>query len=79
MEKLITAKEGREMIKPKKVDHTKVIKQLNDDILTDKHVGSLTVLSLHPEVVRMLERAGYKVKFNRACGMGDMDSHTITW
>ena len=38
-----------------------------------------TTLSLNKETIERLEAEGFAVRYNRACGMGDVDSHTITW
>ena len=41
--------------------------------------SSAWTLSIPDGVVRKLKYKGYKVTFHRACGMGDMDSHEISW
>jgi hypothetical protein len=40
---------------------------------------SFSDLTYPDSVVKALEQAGYKVKLFPACGMGDMDSHEVSW
>lgn len=40
---------------------------------------SATYLTFPDSVVKALREAGYRVTYSKACGMGDMDSHTISW
>ena len=45
----------------------------------EKGGKSVIVLSLPDSVVEELHNVGYRVKYNKAAGTGDMDSHSIEW
>ncbi len=77
--KLIPAAELASAAQPKSRNYDTIIMNLNKKLLENETNGELDVLPLPPDVVKMLEEAGYTVKFYRAMGMGDMDSHRITW
>lgn len=44
-----------------------------------KRTGHVTLQSLPAEITQILVDNGYDVKYHPACGMGDVDSHTISW
>lgn len=63
----------------KKTSTERLYKSVIEKIMENKIKGEITVQSLSSEVVKRLEEEGFTVTFQRACGMGDVDSHRIKW
>ncbi len=61
--------------------YDRAIKAVAEKIEEAHRLGknSVTVLTVSQDVIDSLRRNGFSVKYLPACGMGDMDSHTITW
>lgn len=59
--------------------HTRGMENIKKAIQENRRKGSVNVLSLRSSVVEQLEKEGFGVKFHRAAGMGDMDTHTVSW
>lgn len=57
------------------------LKLITEQIERCNKVGKtcVTVLSVSAEMHQLLVDNGYKVDYNRAAGMGDVDSYTISW
>jgi hypothetical protein len=41
--------------------------------------SEVTGMTFPEHTVEALRKAGYKVTFQKACGMGDVDTHRIEW
>lgn len=52
-----------------------VIKNITEALVDEKEVQSIYCNAF---IVSRLKELGFKVRYNKACGMGDISSHTIS-